>query len=251
MGSSGKNSGEETYQGLSDDIVSKMYPDEKYPETAWFRDHSNLSEWSMGLNNDEYISIKEYTGLDYDDLNTAQYTIPWEDMDDYQKKNISDLHNALSGFELNKGIIVNRACDFKIFGAGEDDTMSMSEVRNFLKQSDGVVQNNGFMSFSTKPDGHAVDGTGIVIKLKIPPSVGAGAFIAPFSYHQNEKEFLLNNNAVLKFDYDHMYGDSKGNIVIPADWLGTEQAQTISPTYNGIKLTGKGVRKGKSKKSKS
>ena len=232
MGSVGKSKdGDITYQKLDKDSLKELYSWDN-AETSWFDDHGNMWEWRDGLTDDEERVIKDYTGLDYDDINTSQYTKAWEDMSFYEKQSIANLHNALSKFELKDGIIVNRACDFQIFGAGEHESMTISDVRNYLKPTDGYLQNDGFMSFSTKANGVPVEGHGLIIQLKIPPTTGAGAYIEPVSYHQQEKEFLLNNNAILKFDYNSMYQDSKG-IHITAEYVGYNDAQTISPTYNG------------------
>lgn len=215
----------------------------------WFEDHSNVQDWEYSeLSSDERHAIYDYTGLGYKEINRNQYNTPWEEMDDFEKRQIADLHNGLNKFVLNNGIIVNRACDFRIFGAGEYDDMSITDIRNYLKKSDGVLQHDGFLSFSTDPNGHGIEGKGVVIHLKVPPSTGAGAYVQHISQHSGENEFLLNNNVVIKYDYNSMYKDGHG-IHINAEWLGNAEAQTISPTYNGLKLTGKGAKKKSKSKS--
>lgn len=237
MGSSGRGDRDrETYETIGKEPYS------------WFTDHSNVVSWETDkINKNEKKAVEHYTGYGYRSINKAQYNIPWEDMDSSQKETISSLHNALNKFELKRGIIVDRACDFQIFGADKYDTMSITDIRNFLKPSNGVLQHDGFLSFSTNKDGHAIAGSGVVIHLKVPPSKGSGAYVAGISSHSGEHEFLLNNNAVIKYDYNSMYSDGH-SIHINAEWQGNMDAQTISPTYKGIKLTGKGAKKARKSK---
>ena len=89
------------------------------------------------------------------------------------------------------------------------------------------------MSFSTRKNGYAVEADGLVIHLKIPPSKGAGAYLGNNYGAQDESEFLVNTNTVMKFDSGSMRVDDLGNIHITAEWLGRSEAQTISPTYKG------------------
>ena len=65
-------------------------------------------------------------------------------------------------------------------------------------------------------------------------------YVNHISYHDEEHEFLVNNNAVLKFDInsvkpvDPKY-PQKG-YTVDAYWLGQAQAQTISPTNTGKRI---------------
>ena len=195
---------------------------------------SNLKEWIANLNEEEIGVIRDFVASEYGDINDAQYNIPWEQMGYADKYAVSKLHDALSKFELNQGIVVNRATSFRIFGAKDDrQMMTMDEVRKYLKENGNTVQNDGFMSFSTRKNGYAVEADGLVIHLKIPPSKGAGAYLGNNYGAQDESEFLVNTNTVMKFDSGSMRVDDLGNIHITAEWLGRSEAQTISPTYKG------------------
>ena len=94
-----------------------------------------------------------------------------------------------------------------------------------------VIQNDGFMSFTTDGGGHGINGHGLVINLHIPESVGAGAYVNHISLHDEEHEFLVNNNAVLRFDPKSVRlqnpNSPHSQIVVDAYWLGQGQAQTI------------------------
>ena len=206
--------------------------------TNWFSnaDNSNLAEWWGNLSDDERAWVTRYTGSGYGTINLSQYTEAWEDMSDEMKMRISNLHNALKTFELNKTIQVNREADFQIFGS--DGMMTVAQVKDFLNQTDGYVQNDGFMSFSTKPNGVHVDGSGLILHVKFPPSTGAGAYVAPYSQHTNESEWLSNSNSVFHFDQKKVYEDYEG-IHVYGEWVGQNRAQTISPTYDKKALTNK------------
>ena len=210
----------------------------------WFNDpdNSNLAEWWDGLSPEEKLWVENYTNASYGSINMYQYETAWEDMPDEMKERIAHLHNALSSFELNKTIQVNREASFQIFGS--EGKMTVAQVKYFLKQSDGYVQNDGFMSFSSKANGVSVDGKGLIIHMKFPPSVGAGAYVAPHSGHRNESEWLANSNGVYKFDTNKVYEDYEG-VHVHGEWIGQNRAQTISSTYDKRALTNKRRRRKK------
>lgn len=74
-----------------------------------------------------------------------------------------------------------------------------------------------------------VAGSGVVIKFKIPKSIGAGAYINPISKisGKTENEFLLNNNGVYKFHAETLKKLPDGNIYVEADWLGAAKRQSF------------------------
>jgi len=217
----------------------KQAQDKRYVKTVAdkFRKFSNLDEWYDGLTYAQGQAIDGYVGNDYATINKAQYNIPWEKMSDHQREMVSNLHNALNSFELTKPIEVYRETNFKIFGSTVP--MSMSEIRNHLTADGEFKQIDGFMSFSTHSGGSAVDGRGLVIEMKVPPSTGAGAYIGNTYGLKPESEYLTNNNSVLRFDKDSMFTDGKGRVHIKAEWVGRSEAQTISPTYQGLKVKSK------------
>ena len=215
--------------------------------TKWFRDkdNSNLATWWNGLSNEERAWVENYTGSAFGSMNMYQYDVAWEEMPEDMKTRIAHLHNALNSFELNKTIQVNREASFQIFGS--DGKMSIAQIKYFLSQSDGYVQNNGFMSFSTKKNGVSVDGEGLILHVKFPPSTGAGAYVAPYSQHGSESEWLANSNGVYKFDLNKIHEDYDG-IHVYGEWVGQNRAQTVSPTYDKRAMTN--TRKGKGRKKK-
>ena len=235
MGSTGTVSNDILDFGLKnlfgfDDLYGKSVME----NVEWFNQNSNLSDWNNNLSREQYDAIRDYVGQGYREINGRQYKVPWEDMSGEWKTKISNLYNAINTFDLDEGITVDRACNFQVFGAKEGETLSVKQIKDFLKQSDGFMQNDGFMSFSTREDGVIVKKNyGVVIKLRVPPSVGAGAYIAPVSPMPSESEFLLNNNSVLKYDIGSVRKRKDGIIEVTADWVGRSSAQTISATYQG------------------
>ena len=191
----------------------------------WFKKNSNYSDWSP--TSDEIDTIKWYTAGGYG-INKVLYETPTSGLNDSQVKMVNDLQNALSSFKLNKGIEVTRQSDFRMFGKDSYKKMSVDEIKDWIKETGGVIQNNAFLSFSADTDGRAIMGhSGLVLHLRVPPSKGAGAFVKYYSSHSNENEYLLNNNAVLKFDPNSVDVDSKGRIHITANWLGRAKKSTL------------------------
>lgn len=214
----------------------------------WFNENSNAQEWWANLSGAERNEVERFTGSGFVSVNGQQYGVAWEDMDDSYRERIVNLYNALDKFQLKVPITVNRACDFKIFGS--DDRMTMAEVKAFLEKSGGYVQNNGFMSFSTRADGVEVDGSGVVLKVTFPTVRGAGAYVAEHSNHKHESEWIANNNGVYRFYPEKMYKNAEGSIVVPGEWVGQAKAQTISKTYTKDALVKSKAKMKKGRKKK-
>ena len=195
----------------------------------WFanEDLSNLKDWLQNLSKDEKNAIGSYTASGYTGMNNTLYTKLWDNMDEYDKNKLSNLYNALSKFELKHGINVTRQADFQIFGASFGEKMTVDQVKQFLSKSNGVLQNDGFLSAGADSHGVSVAGEGLVLHFKIPPSVGAGAYVAPISsMGMSENEYLINNNAVFKFDPDSV--QQIGNkIHVNGEWLGQAKKQSF------------------------
>lgn len=204
----------------------------------WFANPklSNLEEWNQKLlTSAEKSAIVSYTGSAYSGINNTLYNKAWESMLPHEKEKASAIYNGLSKFELKHGITVTRQCDFQIFGGAKYEKMTVDQVKSMLSGSNGVLQHDGFMSFGANDKGVSIAGSGVIVKLRIPPSKGAGAYVNPISLHkgQSENEFLLNNNAVLKYDVNSvkMVG---GKVYVEADWLGQAKSQTISATNKSV-----------------
>ena len=202
----------------------------------WFNNPklSNYDTWKDGMSDSQEGAITKYVDGYYTEINSAQYGTPWEEMSNKEKELISNLHNGINGFDLNHGITINRQSDFQLFGASEGSKMTVNQIKDFLAQNGNVLQNDGFMSFSTDPNGHAIGTTGgLVIHLRVPPSQGACAYLGKFGL-SSENEVLVNNNAVMRFDTESVTKDSNGKIHITADWLGQAKSQTISKTNTSV-----------------
>lgn len=195
----------------------------------WFANPklSNATKWETELlSPSEKSAIESYTGVAYEGVNDDLYDTPWDDMSLGHKQTAQNIYNGLNKFELNHGITVTRTSDYKIFGGND----TKESIINFLNQSGGILQNDGFLSFGANSDGISVSGSGLIINLKVPPSKGAGAYVNNISWHEGagENEFLLNSNAILKFDVNSLKKTSKG-YAIEAEWLGQAKSQTIDP----------------------
>ena len=191
----------------------------------WFKSNSNYSDWSPSA--EEINQIKWYTAGGYG-INNQLYKTPTNELSDESSKMVKDLQSALSSFKLNKGIEVTRQTDFRLFGKDSYEKMSADEIKSWIEETGGVIQNNAFLSFSADNEGrHIMGHSGLVMHLRIPPSKGAGAFVRYYSSHPNENEYLLNNNAVLKFDPNSIDVTPDGKIHITANWLGRAKKSTL------------------------
>lgn len=200
--------------------------------TKWFADpsNSNSEEWTKNLKNDELKAIKDYTGesgISYHQINKELYTRDWKDIKPAVKDRINNIDNAMNNSILLNGMTVTRQCDFKIFGAASGDRMSIEEVKDYLKTNskNNVLTNAGYLSSGANNHGASIDGSGLVVHIKIPPSKGAGAYVNPISKFasSSENEFLLNRGGMYKFDPGSMYTDWKGHIHINAVWVGLDR----------------------------
>lgn len=204
------------------------YSEAMKKSTQFFNDpnSSNSTEWLQNLKSDEKTAIEDYTdegGIDYNVINKALYTKNWSDIPNHVKDRIQSMDRAFDKAVLLKGIQVTRQCDFKIFGAKYGEKMSVQEIKDFLKKNseNNVVENKGYLSFGANNHGAAIAGSGLVIHLKVPPSIGAGAYVNPISTHagSSENEFLLNRGANMKIDVNSFYTDSYGKVHVNATWV--------------------------------
>ncbi len=233
--------------GTNKGSVTRRPPEEfmgmdAYETRSWFIDtkNSNYATWADSLTNDEDYAVSDYVGSGYGDINPLLYNTPWEDMHDLDKGEITDLYHAINKFELHQPIHVNRACDSKIFGK---KGMTVAEIKAVLNQSDGYVQNDGFLSFSTRPEGVVVNSKGVQLHVDVPENKGAGAYLGKHGM-TTEREYLFNNNSVFKFDSNRVYRDKYGVIHVHGQWVGQAESQTISKNYDKRALK-KGRKRGK------
>ena len=193
--------------------------------TDFFSKHSNADSWANGgISGDEYDALRHYTGSGYSAMNKNLYTKDYKDMSPTIREKIQHAEKGLSKFELQKGIQVTRQADFKIFGAKSGDLMSVAQVKDYIKKNgtNGVLQNDGFLSAGANNHGAAIDGWGLVLHFKVPPSIGAGAYVNPISMHEGagENEFLFNSRSRFKFDLSSIRKDSSGRVHVTAVWVG-------------------------------
>lgn len=193
--------------------------------TRFFDENSNVGQWRMSLSSDEYHAISYYTGIGYSSINKAMYTQDYEDMDSSMQQTVDSMQTGMDKFVLTKGIQCTRQCDFQIFGAKKYESMTKEQVIDYIKNnadSDGTLQNDGFLSFGANNHGAAIAGSGLVLHAKVPPSVGAGAYVNPISQHSgsSENEFLFNAYSRFKFDLSSIRVDSSGKIHINCTWKG-------------------------------
>ena len=206
-------------------------------EDKWFANPklSNYEEWIAGLTAAEKSIIYYYTGSGYDNLNDELYTTPWDLMYESDKLKAATLYEALNKFELHHGLTVMRQCDSRVFGVAPG--ASADKIVEQLKQSNGVVQANGFMSTGASGSGTSVDSSGVVLKIEVPPSKGAGAYIKSMGIG-HEHEFLMNSNGVYKVDVNSVHKGSDGKVHATMRWIGQAKIQTIDPknkSYKGKK----------------
>lgn len=218
------------YRGRFEDFGSGH--DAMTKSTAWFKnpDNSNSDEWLQNLKDDQKRAIQDYTGesgISYHKINGQLYTRDWDKIDPKVQDRINSIDAAMNNSVLLKGMSVTRQCDFKIFGAADGEKMTIKEIKDYIKKNgtDNTLTNAGYLSSGANNHGAAIDGSGLVLHIKIPPSKGAGAYVNPISKFggSSENEFLLNRGSMYKFDLKSIYVDSSGKIHINARWAGLDQ----------------------------
>lgn len=236
MGSVGNKS--ESYYDFKDNPTLSTNNVSGHDASEWWQEHtemSNLNEWADNLiTPNELGAVESWVGASYDDL-ADLYTTEWDDLDSDTRKVATDLFNALNKFELKKGITVNRNTNFMILGAERrSQKMTEAQVKNYLENytDNGLIQSDGFMSFSTRTNGVAVAGSGLVIHLNVPPNKGGGAYISTVGGNPSEREYLVNNNSIMKFDSRSVRTDEKGNVHVNAKLVGRAQMQTVDSKNN-------------------
>ena len=202
--------------------------------TKFFSEHSNSDTWSNGeLSGAEYDAIRHYTGSAYTSINKNMYNTPYDQMSSSMKETVDNMQSGLNKFVLDKGIQVTRQADFKIFGAKSGESMTVQQIKDYIKANadpkDGTLQQNGFLSAGANNHGADIDGSGLVIHFNVPKSVGAGAYVNPISMHSGsgENEFLFNCYSRFKFDTGSIRKDSYGRIHITATWKGRGKKQSF------------------------
>lgn len=201
--------------------------------SKWWVEHteiSNASEWEHALSDDEKQAVTKWAGSGYENL-AELYSTEWDNMSPEIKQSASNLYEAINKFETKQGITVNRQANFQIFGQDPAVKMDAQQLIDHLNENGTVRQSDGFMSFSTATNGVSVDGSGLIIHLDVPPNKGMGAYISHVAHNAFEREYLLNNNAVLKFDPKSVWEEKDEwgyNLVhVNAKLLGRAKMQTI------------------------
>lgn len=204
-----------------------------HASNKFYDEHSNSNDWRTNeLTSAEKTAIRDYTGesgISYHEINSNMYTTPYEDMPPEVRERCKQMESGLDKFVLDKGIQVTRKADFKIFGAKSGEQMTVQQVKDYIKSEgkNGVLQNNGFLSAGSNNHGAAIDGDGLVIHFKVPPSMGAGAYINPISKMSGstENEFLFNSKGLFKFSNVHEGSD--GRVHVTAVWVGRGSEQVF------------------------
>ena len=189
---------------------------------------TNYNDWEKTITSDQQQAIYSFTGSGYKNSKFVElYNKPWDELTPTQQKYASDLYDTLSGFELKKPINVMRKASTKLFGM---EGMTLSQ----LKALEGkIVHSNGFMSTAAATHGKYVDSNECEMKITIPKSVGAGAFVAyKSSVGSGEKEFLLNNNGFFKIEKVSKGADGKP--FIEMKWIGRSKDQLFAGQTEGV-----------------
>lgn len=221
------------------------FTDNPTSTTKWFNNEklSNYAEWKDSLKKSELEAIASFTGSGYKDYKMGQlYDTEWEDMTAQYKEYAGRLYDAINRFELRKPINVYRNADTKIFG---QSGMTLEQLQALEGK---IVHSNGFMSTSAGATGNAVNANECQMKITIPKSIGAGAWVANQStVGTSEREFLLNNNGFFKID--KVSKGSNGKPLIEMRWIGQSKDQIFGNGGNKgsieQKTVGKSIKKKK------
>ena len=98
-----------------------------------------------------------------------------------------EMDSAIARSELHEPIVVHRGSSASLLGGLTDPKM-------ILERFGGrTVRDRGFMSTSAVKSG-SFDGK-IHYKITVPAGKGCGTYLAPFSQHREEEEYLLRRNS--------------------------------------------------------
>lgn len=236
MGAVGSNSSFPSYNyDNATDFTAKVSSTDK-----WFKNEklSNYNEWAEGLTPEEKHAITSFTGSGYGKHFAELYHTDWDDMTEHEQKMASSLYDAINKFELKKPINVYRYADSKLFGASG---MTYEQLKALEGQ---IVHSNGFMSTAAADHGVAVESSALQMKITVPKSIGAGAWVAnQSSIGMGEKEFLLNNNGFFK-----IVKVTEGNYGTPQvemKWIGQSKDQIFDKGGIADKTAKQSVKKKK------
>ena len=110
-----------------------------------------------------------------------------------------------------------------MLGFKQGEKLTKQKIIDKLQESYGYIQYPAFMSSGADDEGMAYNTLGdVMVHIQVPPSKGAGAYIADprTSQYVSENEFVFARNSVLKYDLNSLKYSS-GIWEINARWIGT------------------------------
>lgn len=165
--------------------------------------------WSLGLNDNEYKNTRDYTGSDYIEMNKflRRGIVPSYETKESLTDKTDSIADGLSRFQLPRNITVYRGADGRsLFGTSLDGV----NVSNFNAMFKGaILQDKGFASASIRKGRQFPKN--VVYEIRVPKGKGRGAYVAPISNHETEKEFLIQRDSYYKINGARM---ENGEMVI-------------------------------------
>ena len=216
-------------QTKTDDFVTFNTDTKPQAAEKWFNnpEKSNHAEWEKNLSSNESGAIDYYTGNGFVPINEGLYNTPVNQLPSGVKSEIQNLHDAISKFELKKGINTVRQCGFQIFGGKKGQKMTVQQVIDFVNANNGTLQINGFLSSTTKQNGTYAKEKGVWLDIKTPANKGGCAYVTSVGGNYGESEVLHNNNSVFKVDVNSIHIDSKGYVHATMEWIGQAAEQSF------------------------
>lgn len=165
-----------------------------------YREANNFfgSEWENSLTTSEMVSIADYAGDAYKDINSALWGTDG-DLDripdnlttadgENVKREIQAIDSALAKGTLSQNIIVYRGDQGDIFQGADASQINKMKGRTF--------QNMGYSSASIDINGSTPQK--YLYKITVPKGKGRGAYIQNLSPHTTEYEYLIKRSAKYK-----------------------------------------------------
>ena len=176
-----------------------------YPEANEEKMTTIGQGWSLFLNDKEYKSTRAYTGSDYYQMNKflRSGVVPSYETKQSLTEQTDAIANGISRFVLPRNITVYRGASGKSMFGTDLDGVNVSDFNAMYKGA--ILQDRGFASTSIRKGREF--SKSVLYEIRVPKGTGRGAYVAPISSHETEKEFLIQKDSYFKINGARMDRD--------------------------------------------
>ena len=169
-----------------------------------FSPEAMFPNWQSDINSDERAAVIDYTGSEYQKINSCLRSNGYDTASKFLKTKIDRIDADIEKFVLSKTLTVLRGSSEHLVGG----YTTAAEINANLKGA--IVRDKAFMSTSAV-SGDQFPGK-ILYQITVPKGKGRGAFVAPISNFKTENEFLLKRGT--QFKVLGASTDTHGHVVV-------------------------------------